>query len=214
MHHRTQEIPTLLFGIRAARPLNILHADLTIFRTADNVKNYIYLIQDNFSRAILVARVSLQYSARITLQNIEQVRQRFLQPAGITQCQLITDDGVENFGGLSDYIRQAASPSIQHNVAQKDIVFSNSMIEAANKQIKYRFLYHQYIADHEHLKRFVEQAIQDHNIRPHHSLNGLTPTEVLQGAQLDRAAKSHEIRLAQQQRLVKNKQEKCCFPTF
>jgi len=201
-------------GIRATSPLAILHADLTVFRTADNVKNYIYLIQDNFSRAILAAQVSLQYSARITLQNIEQVRQRFLQPAGITQCQLITDDGVENFGVVSDYIGQAGSPSIQHLVAQKDIVFSNSMIEAANKQIKYRFLYHQHIADHEHLKPFVEQAIHDHHIRPHHCHNGLNPIEVLEGAQVERTAQLHEIHLAKQQRLLKNKQEKCCFPTF
>ena len=37
-------------GLRAGSPLAILHADLTLFRTADNIKNYIYLIQDNFSR--------------------------------------------------------------------------------------------------------------------------------------------------------------------
>ena len=35
-------------GIRASAPLRILHADTTIFRTADNRKRYIYLVQDNF----------------------------------------------------------------------------------------------------------------------------------------------------------------------
>ncbi|HEV2478183.1 MAG TPA: hypothetical protein VGS79_00905 [Puia sp.] len=205
-HHTT--------GIRAHRPLAILHADLTVFRTADNVKNYIYLVQDNFSRAILAVQVSLEYSARITHQNIERVRQQYLRPAGITECQLITDDGIENFGVVSDYIGETSAPSIQHLVAQKDIVFSNSMIEAANKQIKYRFLYHQYILDHVQLTQFVEQAVHDYNNRPHHILDGLTPIEVLHEAQVDKAARSHEIRLAQQQRLLKNKQEKCCFPTF
>jgi putative transposase len=201
-------------GIRADSPLAILHADLTLFRTADNVKSYIYLIQDNFSRAILAARVSTQYKASITLQNIAQVRQQFLQPAGIDHCQLITDSGVENFGVAGDYTRDARSPSIQHLVAQRDIVFSNSMIEAANKQLKYRFLYHQHIPNHEQLKQFVQQAVHDYNNRPHHNLDGLTPLEVLHGARIDKAAQSHEIRLAQQQRLQKNKQEKCCFPTF
>jgi putative transposase len=201
-------------GIRAEKPLAILHADLMLFRTADNVKNYIYLIQDNYSRAILAAQVSTQYSASITLENIAQVRRQFLQPTVIDHCQLITDSGVENFGVAGDFIRDARSPSIQHLVAQKDIVFSNSMIEAANKQLKYRFLYHQHIPGHEHLKQFVQQAVHDYNNRPHHNLDGLTPLEVLHGARIDKTAQSNEICRAQQQRLLKNKQEKCCFPTF
>lgn len=120
----------------------------------------------------------------------------------------------ENFGVASDYISVARLPAIQHLVAQKDIVLSNSMIEAANKQLKCRFLYHQHIPDHEHLKQFVQQAVHDYNNRPHHNLNGLTPIEVLQRTRIDKTAQSHEIRLAQQQRLLKNKREKCCFPTF
>jgi hypothetical protein len=201
-------------GIRAASPLAILHADLTLFRTADHIKNYIYLIQDNFSRAILAVRVSTLYSASMTLQNIALVRQQFLLPAGLSHCQLITDDGTENFGVAADYLESLVSPSIDHLVAQRDIVFSNSMIEAANKQLKYRFLYHQHIPDHQHLKEFVQQAVQDYNNRPHHELDGLTPLEALYGGKIDKDARSQEIRLAQQVRLLKNKQQKCCFPTF
>ena len=65
-------------GLRAGYPLTILHADVTLFRTADNIKNYIYLIQDNFSRAILLAQVSVRCSASITLNNIDEVHRRFL----------------------------------------------------------------------------------------------------------------------------------------
>ncbi|THU40048.1 transposase [Niastella caeni] len=53
------------------------------------------------------------------------------------------------------------------------------MIEAANKQLKYRFLYHHYIADYDALAKYVEQSVNDYNIRPHHVLHGLTPNEVL-----------------------------------
>jgi len=42
-----------LTGIRASEPFQIIHADVTIYRTAGNKKNYIHLIQDNFSRTIL-----------------------------------------------------------------------------------------------------------------------------------------------------------------
>ena len=126
----------------------------------------------------------------------------------------ITDDGVENFGVVSDFIEAVNSPSIRHLIAQKDIFFSNSMIEAANKQLKYRFLYHFHIPNHEQLKQFLGQAIRDYNNRPHQSLGGLTPFEVLQGAQVDKAAQSQAICIAQRQRILKNKLEKCCFPTF
>ena len=42
-----------VIGIRASRPLQILHMDVTIFKPLDNTKVYIYFIVDNFSRAIL-----------------------------------------------------------------------------------------------------------------------------------------------------------------
>jgi hypothetical protein len=55
------------------------------------------------------------------------------------------------------------------------------MIEAANKQLKYRLLYYHHIADYDTLVKFVEQSVNEYNNRPHHVLHGLTPTEVLQG---------------------------------
>ena len=59
------------------------------------------------------------------------------------------------------------------------------MIEAANKQLKYRFLYHLHIADHSALIKYIDQAMQDYNNRPHDILNGLTPLEVLYGKIFD-----------------------------
>ena len=58
------------------------------------------------------------------------------------------------------------------------IAFSNSMIEAANKQLKYRFLYHQKINDFSKLDEYIEKAILDFNHRPRAVLHGLTPMGV------------------------------------
>ena len=201
-------------GIRASAPFKILHADSTVFKTADNHKNYVYLVQDNFSRAILSYRVSRECKARITLDNLEAVRQQYLIPAGIESCQLITDDGPENGGPVIELVAKATGPAITHLIAQSDIEFSNSMIEAANKQLKYRFLYHQHIPDHEALVQYVLEAVREYNSRPHHVLGGLTPLEVLNGVAYDKSADQQQIRLAKITRIAENKKTKCCHYSF
>jgi transposase InsO family protein len=199
-------------GIRASAPLQILHADSTVFKTADNQKNYIYLIQDNFSRAILGYRVAAECKAHYTFDNLQDVIRQYLVPAGISSCQLITDDGSENAGPVKELI--SAYPFLTHLVAQRDIEFSNSMIEAANKQLKYRFLYHQYIPHHEALIKYIEQAILDYNNRPRDILLGLTPLEVLNGKEVDITVLQQQIANAKSIRMTENKKAKCCYYSF
>ena len=54
-----------LKGLQAHASKQILHMDVTIFRPADRSRVYIYLIMDNFSRAIMGWKVSLQYSSEL-----------------------------------------------------------------------------------------------------------------------------------------------------
>jgi putative transposase len=205
-HHNT--------GIRASASLQIIHSDVTIFRTADNNKNYIHLIQDNFSRAILQPAVQQNCTAQTTFENLKIVYKKYLQPAGIENCQLISDDGSENYGPVKGFIESSKYPSVQHLIAQRDIEFSNSMIEAANKQLKYRFLYHHHIADYDSLVKYVEQSVNDYNNRPHHVLHGLTPLEVLQGQIPNPHVYATKILQAKANRLTENKKIKCCYHSF
>jgi transposase InsO family protein len=201
-------------GIRASAPFHILHADSSVFKTVDKVKNYIYLVQDNFSRAILSFRVAKECKAQISFENLESVLQQYLIPAGIETCQFITDDGSENAGPINELISSTIHPSITHLIAQRDIEFSNSMIEAANKQLKYSFLYHRNIPDHEALVAYVQQAVHEYNNRPHHVLEGQTPFEVLNGSTFDKTADQKQIYLAKEVRLIENKRTKCCYYSF
>ena len=73
---------------------------------------------------------------------------------------------------VQQIVNQSDHPVIKHAIAQLDIEFSNSMIEAANKQLKYRFLYHKQIQNYEALQKYVKEAIEDFNNRPHRVLNG------------------------------------------
>ncbi len=65
--------------------------DLTIFRPSDDTRVYIYLIIDNFSRAILGWKASLQYSSVIAMENLKEVCYKYDLLKSNTQ--LIVDDG-------------------------------------------------------------------------------------------------------------------------
>jgi putative transposase len=201
-------------GIRAAAPLQLLHADVTVFRTVDNVKAYIFLVQDNFSRAILQFAISLRCKAATLFELLKKVHNGHLQPAGIINCSLMTDDGSENFGMVQGFINEADHPRLQHIVAQRDVEFSNSMIEPANKNLKYRFLYHKNIPDFNSLCQYLPQAVDDFNNRPRDVLAGLTPAEVLKGKTIDKNLLHREILAAKAARIKENKMQKCCIYSF
>ena len=126
----------------------------------------------------------------------------------------MTDDGSENFGQVQVFLQSAENPSLQHIVAQRDVEFSNSMIEAANKNLKYRFLYHKQIPNFSSLCLYTAQAIEDYNSRPHDVLGGLTPMEVLKGKIINKDLQHLQIQTARNTRIAENKELKCCSYSF
>jgi hypothetical protein len=88
------------------------------------------------------------------------------------------------------------------------------MIEAANKQLKYRFLYRHHIADYDALVKYVEQSIKDYNNCPQHILHGLTSLEVLQRQLPSLHSYATQIQKAKINRLTENKKIKCCYCKF
>ncbi|MDH5381821.1 MAG: integrase core domain-containing protein [Cyclobacteriaceae bacterium] len=55
------------------------------------------------------------------------------------------------------------------------------MVEAANKLLKYRYLFPENIVDGTQLKTVLENSIHDFNdVRPHGKLGGLTPNVAYQ----------------------------------
>lgn len=195
-------------GIRAENPLQILHADITLFRTADGAISYIYFIQDNRSRSILQYAVSNQKKASTLIELIRNVYHQYLVPSS-SPLTLLTDGGTEN-----QYVKQhfaTAVPPLEHLIAQKDIIFSNAMIEYLNKTIKYRYLYQQQINNLQHLEKILEQAVHNYNNRPVHILNGLTPLEVLNNTAPDLHHTKENIQKAIRNRININKAGDCCL---
>jgi len=165
-------------------PMQIIHADITEFRTSDHTKAYIFFIQDNFSRAILKYTLATNKKAEHLISMLKDI---LLQRTSSEQQQItmITDDGSENKNLTAHFSNNGVN--LLHLIAQKDIIFSNSMIEYLHRTIKYRYLYRQPIENLDQLASALHAAVENYNNRPAHVLGGLTPLEVLNGSSPENA---------------------------
>lgn len=196
-------------GIRASAPHQIWHADITIVKCRNGLKYYIYLLMDNYTRYILNYQVARKVSAKIRLDSIRNASQDYLCNSD-GDTVLMVDGGVENNNQYVDQYINSNKRPIRKLIAGKDIRFSNSMVEAQNKLIKYNYLFKHPFRDLNELKRLLEWIIHDYNhIRPHHSLGGLTPFEALQGEKLSLEELKVQMHDAQRNRVLENKAKTC-----
>lgn len=195
-------------GIVATEPNQIWHADITVVKSLDGLKSYVYLLMDNFSKYIINWRVEPVVSGEIRAQTIKDgYEQHNNQNKDI---QLIVDGGPENNNCKLDTYLNASEISIQKLIALKDIPFSNSLIEAQNKILKYRYLFKCQYQDIGALRNALDWIIPDYNDqRPHNSLKGLTPYEAFTGKTFDIEEHSDKMKQSKQNRLTENKKILC-----
>lgn len=198
-------------GIRAEKPLQKIHADVTIFRPLDNTKVYIYIIMDNRSRFIFSWRTARESSGKICAENLQKTYIKYLQSSisDIKPVEFIVDGGSENNNADVDKFLEEIKGAIQKLIAQKDIIFSNSIVESVNKTLKYRHLFQQDLPDFESTVRYLEKAIPEYNNRPHSKLGGLSPQEVLSGVILDKEAIKNGFTQSYQARIEENRKVRC-----
>jgi len=102
------------------------------------------------------------------------------------------------------------SKHIKHLIAQKNVSFSNSMIEAINKIIKHQFLYHKEIPDRNRLASVFEETVLIYNtIRPQMSLQGNTPLQTFEGKPMDFAVYSQRFPFQKAIRIQENTKSRC-----
>ena len=196
--------------VKTNEPNELWCADVTIFKTADNSKHYIHFLIDHYSKMILGYRIEKSSSA-LAIKSLIQNACLEYQPEKI---QFLTDGGSENVNHIvSNFINSPDIP-IKHLIAQKDVVFSNSMIEAINKIIKHQFLHPKEITNGNQLTNIMINTIAIYNnIRPQMSLGGNTPVETQNGLPIDISRYTHNFKEQKQLRLTQNKKNGCkvCF---
>lgn len=194
--------------IRSGKVNEIWHADITVFKTLDGVRHFIYTVMDNFSRFVHSWRIERVVSAKIRLETIQEALKNCFGDDHFEDLRLITDGGPENDNlTIKQFIDQCHS--LHHDIALKDIEQSNSMMEAFYHISKYRYLYNQPIQNGTELQNiFTEMMHEYHTIKPHYALGIYTPEEVLNGAD-PKAPLTEIFRKAAVQRRATNKKAQC-----
>ena len=93
---------------------------------------------------------------------------------------LYADSGIENVNGVVD--ATLSSACLERVLAQVDVTFSNSMIEAFWRSLKHQWLYLNSLDSVERLRTLVAFYVDQHNTQmPHAAFSGQTPDEMYFG---------------------------------
>jgi transposase InsO family protein len=125
--------PKPTVGVRAAAPNEIWHVDLTVLKVLDGTKAYLHAIIDNYSRKILAWTVAERLEPTATCQLLLAAGKHMVF-AG--RPLLFADSGIENINGAVD--ATLFSACLERVLAQVDVAYSNSMIEAFWRSLKDR----------------------------------------------------------------------------
>ena len=164
-------------GLRAERPGQFLHVDVTVVRLLDGTRAFVQAVLDNCSRKILAHAVTARYDGSLTASLLGRA---FDALAERGKAILFADDGRENRGAAVE--RALDDAGILQLIAQGHVSFSNSLIEAFWRSLKHGFLFQQRLDSLASLTRFVDFYVHEHNsVMPHSAFQGQTPDEVFFG---------------------------------
>ncbi len=114
-------------------PGELLHLDVTIIKLIDGTRAYLHAVIDNYSRRILAwtleNRLGSDGTCRILREAVVQLKNC------PEQTIVVADSGSENVNGPVDNLLN--DEELTRVLAQVEITFSNSMIEAFWRSLKH-----------------------------------------------------------------------------
>jgi putative transposase len=113
-------------GIRASRPNEYWHLDVTVIKLLDGTRTYLQAAIDKFSRRILAWKLMLRLEPNTTCQLLAEAAKHL--PAGSEATSVVADSGVENVNQEVNAWFDVGP--LRRVLAQVEVSFSNSMIDA------------------------------------------------------------------------------------
>jgi hypothetical protein len=200
-------------GLRTTRPDEAWHVDTTVLRLLDGSKAYIHAVIDNLSRRILAFRVGDHFDVgnaiAVLMDAVRNATGNKDNTGARTAPMLMVDGGVENFNARVD--EMIANGALRRVLAQTEVSFSNSLIEAFWRTMKHQWLFLNTLDSVAAVRRHVTFYVAAHNRDiPHAAFRGQTPDEMYfgTGAGLpDKLAAAKKEALAA--RLAANREASC-----
>jgi len=186
-----------------------LHADITYFKVKGGKTYYIYIVKDNYSKYITSWAISDTINAHTRIKTFDDSLSQILDSN--LKVSFIADQGNENRNKKVDaFFKKLKNADIKY--ARIDIPYSNSMIERFNHDLKYMYLYREYISTLKELTTIVELAVKEHNYTKRmECLQGQTPYEVYLGIPSRNEQISDLWKKAVKYRNIKVKNTICCI---
>jgi transposase InsO family protein len=197
-------------GLRCDSPDATWHIDTTVIRLLDGTKAYLQAIIDNYSRRVLVWRLGPKLESAATATLLVRAYESRESSSNITEPQsVMVDGGVENFNEA--VMKLVNGGLLKLILAQTDLCYSNSMIEAFWRVLKHQWLFLNQLDSITTLRRFVEFYVNQHNsVLPHSAFRGQTPDEMYFHTGDDIPEQLEAARLkARQARMEENRRLNC-----
>lgn len=151
--------------------------DMTLIRLLDGTKVYLHAVIDNFSRHILAWKTSAKFDPAITAEILNQAAEGVVVDKFEKPPQVMVDGGVENYNELVD--TAIITLKLKRLLAQTEISYSNSMIEAWWRVLKHQWLYLNQLDSLLTVTKLVTFYVDQHNKHlPHSAFKGQTPDEM------------------------------------
>ena len=171
-NHWMHKYPNLITGVIPTASNQIWVSDITYIETVNDGFMYLHLVTDLYSRKIMGWCLSPTLHAEYTLKALEMA----IRNAGCSLTGLIhhSDRGCQYC--CERYVSLLKSSGMLISMTQSGDPLENAVAERVNGIIKNEWLMHENIMDGNiALKRISEIVNIYNNIRPHASLNYLTP---------------------------------------
>ena len=163
--------------MRATRPNEYWHIDVTVIRLITGVKVYLHAVIDNFSRRILAWRLAERLDPTTTCAVLVDAGKEI----GCVPT-VVADSGVENVNGQVDELVKTGV--LRRILALVEVAFSNSMIEAWWRSLRHQWLYLHMLDSFDSVKHLIAFYVEQHNtVMPHSAFCGRTPDDPCPGSQ-------------------------------
>ena len=199
-NHWMHKYPNLITGVIPTASNQIWVSDITYIETVNDGFMYLHLVTDLYSRKIMGWCLSPTLHAEYTLKALEMA----IRNAGCCLTGLIhhSDRGCQYC--CERYVSLLKSSGILISMTQSGDPLENAVAERDNGIIKNEWLMHENIIDGNiALKRISEIVNIYNNIRPHASLNYLTPESAYtENGILERKWKSSYGRMCDNEKMI------------